>query len=315
MKIINRLRITPLFIFLALLLSGCTLPFAAQSNSGLRVESTPAATVYIDNQHVGETPFFGEKIKPGEHLVKIVPQVDETQAYETKINLKPNTVIFINRTFAPTPQESTNYILDLEKINSKDTSEITVITTPANAIVRLDDQPKGFAPLLNVGVNPSQHKITLNAQGYKSLEIQTEIKVGYRLVVTAELGKLYPLKADDSIAMSTESAQIAESTPSPSVTPIPSPTSSPSPSLTPTPEPTIKSTLVPPKPYVEILDTPTGWLRIRSEPNGLVDNEVAKVNSGTTHPFIETNNTGWYQIEYEVGKQGWIAAQYAKLIE
>lgn len=291
----------------ALLFSGCTLPFGGQKNAGLHVESQPQANVYIDEQHVGNTPLTNDKIKPGEHTVKLISLTDPTQVYETKINLKADVIMAINRTFAGTPQESMGYVLDLEKINSKDQSEITIISTPANAIVRLDDQPKGFAPLLNVGLNPGEHKITLNAQGYKSLEIITTLKAGYRLVVSAELGKLYPLKPDEpTTPAATDSAQIVEATPSPS----PKPSASPSPKPTPSPNPSL-----PPTPYVEILSTPTGWLRVRSEPNGLVDNEVARVDSGTFHPYLEFDESGWYKIEYESGKQGWIASQYAKLYE
>lgn len=301
----------------ALLFSGCTLPFTGQKNAGINVESTPTANVYIDEQHVGNTPLTNDKIKPGEHVVKLISIADPTQTYETKINLKPDVMVAVNRIFAATPQESMSYVLDLEKINQKDTSEITIITTPANAIVRLDDQPKGFAPLVNIGLNPGQHKITLNSQGYQALDITTEVKQGYRLVVTAELGKLYPLKPD-ATATATPSAQISQA--SPSASPSPTPLGSPQPTAQAAPSPSPKPTAtpnpsLPPKPYVEILSTPTGWLRVRSEPNGLVDNEVAKVNPGTYYPYLDYDQSGWYKIEYATGKQGWIVAQYAKLYE
>lgn len=314
-KIIGLIIISLSSIFFA----GCALPFTNSASAGLKVESDSAANVYIDNQHVGNTPFMGEKIKPGDHLVKLISLVDPNQTYETKINLKPNTVILIYHDFAPTPQESSTYILDLEKINSKDKSQITLITTPPNVVVRLDDQPKGFTPILNLEVNPGQHKLTLNAQGYATLDILTEVPVGFRLVVTAELGKVYPLKPTESTPSATESAQISPTpqptaTPSPSATPTPTPTPSSSPSPQASPGPTL-SPSIPPKPYVEILSTPTGWLRVRSEPNGLADNEVAKVYPGKYYPFLESNQSGWYKIEYEPGKQGWIAAQYAKLVE
>jgi hypothetical protein len=311
------MKFIALVILSSLVLSGCTLPFAGQKNGGLNVESTPQSNIYINDQHIGNTPLTNDKIKPGEHVVKLISLTDPTQTYETKINLKPDVMMAINHTFAPTPQEATGYVLDLEKIKSNDTAEITVITTPASAIVRLDDQPKGFAPLLNVGVSPGQHKITLNAQGYKSLEIISEVKAGYRLIVSAELGKLYPLKPSQDVpTQATESAQVTDSTPPPSPSPSPSPTpiAAATPASTPAPTPAPR-TSVPQKPYVEILPTSTGWLRVRSEPNGLADNEVARVNPGDSHPYLEYDQTGWYKIEYQPGKQGWIAAQYGRLVE
>lgn len=297
----------------ALFLGGCTNPFGSAKNAGLIVESNPSANVYIDDQHVGNTPYNGEKIKPGDHRLKLISLTDPNQTYEAKINLRPSISTVVHHDFATTPQESTSYILDLEKINTKDQSEITIITTPPNAIVRLDDQPKGFAPLLNVVVSPGPHKITLNAQGYNTVDITTDVGAGYRLVVTAELGKNYPLKPDEASASASPSAQpTATPTPAASPLPQPSPTLAPTPQLLPAP-PASPSASIPPKPYVEILPTSTGWLRVRSEPNGLVDNEVARVYPGQYFPYLEFNQSGWYKIEYAPGKQGWIASQYAKL--
>ncbi len=310
-----KINVTKLLFLVAfgVLFSGCTLPFIPEKTGGLKIDSTPTASVYIDEQHVGETPFVSEKIKAGDHLIKIVPQTMPQEVYQANVNLKSNVLTVVNRNFADTFQESSVYILELEKLSKKDKAEITVISTPPNAIVRIDDQPKGFAPLLNVGVDPGQHKITLNAQGYKTLEFNGDASAGYRLLVTAELGKLYPLKPGEEQAVATPSAQLDESSPSPSpevAEALPSATPAPTPTATP-----IISTATPDKPYVEILTTPTGWLRVRSEPNGLEDNEVAKVDSGTTYPYLDFNDSGWYQIEYEPGKEGWIAAQYANLVE
>ena len=64
---------------------------------------------------------------------------------------------------------------------------------------------------------------------------------------------------------------------------------------------------------LEILSTPTGWLRVRFEPS-LEASEAAKVDTGKTFAYFE-EQSGWYQIEYEKGKKGWISAQYANPVE
>jgi hypothetical protein len=319
MKISQRIHHVALFL-VVITLGGCTLPFGKQNYAGLQVESDPKAEVYIDGKHAGETTYYDTKLKPAEHIVKLVPLSGATDAWETKVTLNPGLLTIIGKTFATTPQESGNYILELEKTSNKKTAELTIVTTPENAIVRLDDQPKGFSPLTNIEVTPDKHKVTLIVPGYKTQNISITTTAGYRVILRAELGKSLSLQP---VATATPSATLAPTaspspTPKTSASPTPllktSPTPTPKASPSPTPKATATTTDVA-KPYVEVLTTPTGWLRVRSEPNGLVENEVAKLNTGDKVPFIESNDTGWYKVEYETGKQGWVAATYAKLVK
>lgn len=296
----------------SLLLGGCSLPFIGNQYAGLQVEAEPKSEVYIDGKHVGETTYYDKKIKADEHVVRVVP-LSGLPPWEVKVKLKSGLLTTMSRTFAATPQESASSILELEKITNKKIAELTIVTTPENVIVRLDDQPKGFSPLTNIGISPEKHKVTLSAPGYKTQNITLTAIAGYRLILQAELGKSLALQPVLPDTPATPSATLE---PSPAPTASPSakpPLASPTPKASASPKPSPITTLT--KPYVEILTTPTGWLRVRSEPNGLIDNEVARVNSGDTYPYIESNDTGWHKIEYATGKQGWVAATYAKVVK
>lgn len=66
---------------------------------------------------------------------------------------------------------------------------------------------------------------------------------------------------------------------------------------------------------VEILSTPTGFLRVRSEPS-TAGEEVAQVEPGDLYPYLDTDeDTGWFKIEYEDGEEGWVSNQYAKKVD
>lgn len=70
---------------------------------------------------------------------------------------------------------------------------------------------------------------------------------------------------------------------------------------------------------VEILTTPTGFLRVRSEASTL-GKEVGQVEPGEQYTFVEEDTeTGWYKIEFEDDSgdtvQGWISGDYAKLVD
>ena len=79
---------------------------------------------------------------------------------------------------------------------------------------------------------------------------------------------------------------------------------------TPTPAPEeVKITVV------EILSTPTGYLRVRSTP-ATTGTLLVEVKPGEKYRFLETDDaTGWYKIEYQAGKEGWVSNQYTKKID
>lgn len=87
------------------------------------------------------------------------------------------------------------------------------------------------------------------------------------------------------------------------------------PQPTPTPVPVMKT-------YVQILSTPTGHLRVRTQP-GTAGEEIAQVNPGDQFLFLSDDAaTGWVEIQYEApapglpnGITGWVSGQYIKKVE
>ncbi len=77
-----------------------------------------------------------------------------------------------------------------------------------------------------------------------------------------------------------------------------------SPSPSPQPKPTIAAT------KVIIQETPTGWLRVRNQPSRH-GKEIGRVLPGKTYPYQGEKN-GWFKIEYQAGKSGWVSGRYAK---
>ncbi len=63
---------------------------------------------------------------------------------------------------------------------------------------------------------------------------------------------------------------------------------------------------------VRILDTPTGFLRVREKPS-TVSSEVGQVRPGETYELISKDEKlGWLQIKLD-GKDGWISDDYATI--
>ena len=68
--------------------------------------------------------------------------------------------------------------------------------------------------------------------------------------------------------------------------------------------------------YVQILDTPSGFLRVRAE-GSTTSNEIARVKPGDKLLFVSQDAKGeWYQVVYAEGdKKGWIFSQFAKKLD
>lgn len=60
---------------------------------------------------------------------------------------------------------------------------------------------------------------------------------------------------------------------------------------------------------IVILDTPTGYLRVRKS-NSVTSEQVGTVNPGDKFDVLESRDD-WYQIKLEDGKVGWVSAAYA----
>ena len=299
-------------------LAGCSLTLPVGKNQGaLQVMANLGVEVFLNETHVGQTPFFDEKLKTGEYTLKLVPNGAENQAWQSKVVISKGVLTVVNYEFGANSESGGYAILELTEIVNKKASEIAITSVPDNVVVRLDGELTGFSPMSFEEVTPGDHTIGLEAAGYKQRVINAKTSEGHRLRVTVKLARDSSL-AEVPAASESASEQIATDEET-------APEASPTPSLKASPSPTPKSSdgvisgatsasgLS--KPYVQILDTGLGWLRVRSKPTGVGDNEVAKVKVGTFFPFVEQDETGWTKLEYEEGKEGFVASKYVKVTE
>lgn len=295
-----------LFLILAssLALAGCTNPLANLSlskKSGLQVTSIPQATVFLDGKSLGTTPVREENLTPGEHAVKLTPSDPSLQPYEASVKLTSGVLTAVDRTLAASPSDAHGFTLSFEPLSNKHDVLLDVTSSPDSVTFTVDGTPQGFTPRSLDSITAGDHTILFSSPGYIDKTVRAKTVEGYRLIIDVQLAK-----APVPVLPSPEATPSA--TPSVSITPTTKPT------VTVTPQASNNSYLT--KPYVQILETPTGWLRVRTEPPG--GTELGKVNSGDTFKYLQSSeapNAGWYEIEYETGKNGWVSSQYAKLVQ
>ncbi len=252
--------------------------YFAPKPGGLKVDSTPKSSVFINGSFVGETPYRGS-FKAEKILLKLIPREDGTNftPFETSITLSPGIETAVSRNFGESEDYSSGYIISFEK-GEKGTAALVAVSQPDNAQVLVDGVSRGFSPYETSTIAPAMHEIGIRSPGYTDFSINIKTLVGYRVTLYAKLAR--------------ENAQALDK----------------------------GSGKTPVKKVVSILDTPTGFLRVRSQP-GSEGTEIAQVKPGDVFDYLDTDvETGWIEIQYEASKSGlpsgivgWISGDYASI--
>lgn len=289
-----------LLLFSSILLSACTVPFIGKK-AGIQITSNPQGMVTINSESSGQTPVYQENLKAGSYSVQISPLDTTLQPWEGKITLTSGTLTVVDRQLAVTPDQAHGHTLYFEKIDPKDSLEVNITSLPNTVSVLIDGNPAGFTPFSSKSIASGAHTFTFTAPGFQDKVVKAAMEPGFRLNINVQL-------ATQKIS------DLPPATPTPEATPSATPTPTKAVSETDiTPLPKQSTSFAVPKPYVEINSASLGWLRVRQEPSPSAA-EVTKVNHGDKFPYLKTQ-AGWYQIEYQTNKKGWISASYATLVE
>lgn len=261
----------------SIFLAGCTLPGQSEKLSALQISSLPKTTVFLDNKHVGRTPYYDEKLKPGEYILKLLPEEEGTKAasWTGKIKLTPETLTVVNWQFGQTDGSSEGEILSLEKIDST-SPEMAVISNPDGSQVKIDNEQKGITPLIIKSLSEGDHEVTVLKDGYNQRLVRSKTVAGYRLNINVQLSKpeisTTSAEKDNGTKIASESGKMKA---------------------------------------VVVKETPTGWLRVREGPS-LGASESGKVNTGEQFTYLDEKE-GWIKIEFQKGKTGWVSSQYIEI--
>ncbi|MBF8249528.1 MAG: SH3b protein [Candidatus Levybacteria bacterium] len=272
--------VAPLLIAIAILF-GILYFLGRQSGKGaLRVTAIPKSSIYLENKLIGATPFCAcdleQMLSAGDYTIKLVPNAGNIRPYEAKFTINKGTLTAVDRAFADNGSGEGS-IISLSPISDKKDIELLVISMPDKANVFLDSNPVGITPLLLKQVSDSDHNLRLTFDGYKEKSIKIKTSLGFRLNSLVFLG-VNPDLSNPSI-----SSGVA--TPSPSIT--------------------VSKVL--------ILDTPTGFLRVR-ENSSIASIEIAQIKPGESYELI-SEKEGWFEIKLSSSsgkiKTGWISFSYA----
>ena len=251
--------------------------------AGLLIETNPVSSVFINGELSGRTP-YEEVRKAGEVTVKLVPESFERPLapYETKVTLVSGVQTVSHWEFGESEELGQGEIVSFEKAGKEDTA-LSVVTIPFSSQFEIDGGIKVFTPYKTSSIAPGEHTLFFSSKGFLDRTIRVKAVSGYKLTAIVQLAQ-NPEVMEEVV---TEEVQGQKEK----------------------------------KIEVEILSTPTGFLRVRAEPSTLGE-EIGQVEPGERYPFLEEDEkTGWFKIEFssagtnEEVKQGWVSNTYAKKIE
>lgn len=260
-----------------------------QAVAGLKIQSTPSSSIYLDEKFIGKTPYDGRH-PAGNFVLKLVTEESGGAAWQDKIVLTSQTLTFVKKELGTSELTTSGEVVFLENIGNEET-QLAVSSSPDAAIVSVDGMEKGITPL-NLPITEGEHDVVVSSTGFIGRTVKIKAIKGFRVSIISQL------------ALSSEPVTDTQ---------IPTPTGA---SGTVNPTAGVSSGTSPDepaKPYVIIKDTPTDFLRVRLDAS-LAASEVAKLNPGDKVPFIE-EKSGWFKVTYGEGKDGWISSRYADKVE
>jgi hypothetical protein len=269
------LFLTP-FLVLAIIFLVVVLFINRDNGKGaFQVSSNQVSQVFLNSRYVGNTPLclcdLPKLIKNGDYDVKLTPTSTGYKSMQQKVTIYDGVLTFLDTTFDKNSAASSQSLITLEPIEDKNDSQILIVSFPDKAQVYLDSVYKGNTPILLKRITASDHEIKILKDGYGSKDLRIKTILGKRLNATITLG----IKKDIS---------------------------QPSASASPSAAPTLTKVL--------ILSTPTGFLRVRSEPS-VSAGQVGTVSPGNVLNLL-SESEGWFQIQLPNGESGWVSSDYAK---
>jgi hypothetical protein len=264
----------------------------SQSQKGaLQVTSVPESKVYLNDKYLGQTPLCkceaSNMLSTGDYTIRLVPSDKELSEFQEKVTISEAVLTVVDRKFGK-QSLSEGSVISLTPLADKKKTELLVVSFPQNAVVLLDNNPIGQTPLHFNDPTESDHAIKVKKDGYNEKAVRIRTPAGYKLTVAVYL-------STNAQNVPVQPAKPETVSPGPSVGPSVAPSAAPSAAV---------------NQSVIILETPTGFLRVRKNANvGAV--EIARVLPGEKLELVEESN-GWYLIRLTDGTQGWISSQYAE---
>lgn len=151
----------------------------AASKAGIKITSLPQATVFIDGQEVGKTPYEDQDSKAEEYLIKL--QAGEA-TWQDRVKLTAGTLTVVNREITPNVASSSGEVLTLHPGKG-----VVITSTPSEAEVEVDGKSMGKTPLSITDLPFGEHTFLLSQENYLKRSIRATLPENLSLYIDVNL--------------------------------------------------------------------------------------------------------------------------------
>ncbi|MDR0463439.1 MAG: PEGA domain-containing protein [Pseudomonadales bacterium] len=248
---------------------------------GIFVDNTGIPTrVWLNNLDLGDAPLLNEKLEPGRHSLRLIPEDDEFAPLEIEIFIHSRNLTVINWYFDF--ETGGSYGLIYQSESASDGEKIIINSIPDRALISFggQEQPE-FAPLEKTNLPLGLHNFTISLPGHNTLEGSLQLSRNQRITIIARLIPTNPDETDSSGINENDQDDKAQ----------------------------LSLQILPTNYYENDQEV----LRVRGGPGSEFD-QVGSLPVGAIVPHLDVQEGDWYKIDFE-GQEGWINIGFATLLD
>jgi hypothetical protein len=308
--------ISVFFLFLATIFMSACNPLDVKTKAGLQVITADIpSSLFLDGQYLDKTPYIAKDIKPGVYTLRIQPDDVNLTPYETSINLRKGLLTVVTWKPGRRPELSGGVIYEMEKLKSRKSTELSIVTVPDGAIVTIQGREKEFAPVTLTDIEPGQKEFEVSLPSYDTQKHTVNLVAGHRTTITVKLAKSEVIEVNATGQTATTSAKVALPSPiaKPSATPSTRGATASAQSASSSAQ---KSTITGPRVKINTTNyfqNGKEVLRVRDASSN-AGKELGFADVGSEYAYLNKTENGFHNITFN-GISGWVSAQFSTVIK
>lgn len=150
-----------------------------KKTSGISILSEPSeATVFLDGQEVGKTPYEDKNLAVKEYTVRLEK---DKASWQGKLKLNAGTLLAVKRDIATDSASSAG-----ESLSLKSGRGMTIISSPSDGEVEIDGKSYGKTPV-TADVRSGEHTILVSHTNYLNRSIKADLPENFNLTISIDL--------------------------------------------------------------------------------------------------------------------------------
>lgn len=150
-----------------------------QQKAGVKITAAPQASVFINGQEVGQTPYQVEDLSGDTHNIKLIAG---KSVWEDQVKLTKGTLTVINRELAENIASQSGEVLSLTPGRG-----IVITSTPSEAVLTVDGKEVGKTPISLSELPAGEHTFLLSRPNYLKRNIKANVPDNLTLNLAVDL--------------------------------------------------------------------------------------------------------------------------------